>query len=107
MAIDIPTLTDFREAFPELPATQVSDANVELVLDTAQHYHDETKQGILLCAAHLATSDGSVEILRSTQGPVSTQFAKFEGGSFWATTEYGRQFRELEKRLPPRISVVY
>lgn len=107
MAIDIPTLADFRAEFPELPSTQVSDAKVNLVLEAAQDYHNETKRGILLCAAHLATGDGLVEILQSTQGPVSARFKEFDGGTFWATTFYGRMFREFEKRLPPRMSVVY
>ena len=106
MGVLTPTVSNFRTSFPELPASEVDDDIVEAALDAAIQFHDQTTRGVLLCAAHLATDTGLVEILRSTQGPVSAQFKEFDGGTFWATTSYGREFRELEKRMPPVILVV-
>ncbi|MDE2700387.1 MAG: hypothetical protein OXI23_16060, partial [Gemmatimonadota bacterium] len=84
----------------------VPDDAAQMALNSAVQFHNQTSRGTLLCAAHLATADGLVEILRSTEGPVSTWFAQFDGGTFWATTSYGREFRELEKRLPPVMFAV-
>lgn len=105
MATEKPTLTEFRASFPELSSH--SDVLVQLALDDAIHLHDRTKRGILLCAAHLVSDEDCVEILSSKQGPVSVMFQEYDKGTFWATTPYGRQLRELECRLPPVIVTVY
>ena len=103
---DLPTIAEFRTRFPELTTAKVSDDNAQLAINAALQFHDQTTEGMLLCAAHLATSSGLVEILQSSQGPLVTTFKAFDDGTFWATTSYGRQFREYEKRLTPVMMVV-
>ena len=101
MAVTIPTLTKFRNEFPEL--SQVSDTIVNSALKAAYDLHNETVRGVLLCAAHFCVSDDLVEVLSSAQGPVSSSFQAYDRGTFWATSSYGRLFREYESRLSPKL----
>ena len=101
MAVTIPTLTRFRNEFPEL--NYISDTIVNSALKFAYNLHNETVLGVLYCAAHLSVSDGLVEVLSSTQGPVSSTFAPYDRGTFWAKSEYGQRYKEYEDRLPPKL----
>ena len=62
MSTKEPTLTEFRTMFPELTATDHTDAAVTLAIELAEHFHSRSKVGWLLAAAHLVTDEGQLAL---------------------------------------------
>ena len=113
----IPTLADFRTAFPEL--SEIVDAKVEASIGAASELVDSSSRTLLYASAHCAVmldSEGGTEpdggsgvVTLEIQGPQQVQYLvadeQKKGAAFWGPTVYGRFVMEMRamspnKRLP-------
>ena len=102
MSTKEPTLTEFRTMFPELTATDHTDAAVTLAIELAEHFHSRSKVGWLLAAAHLVTDEGQLTLTSAEDGEVTADFVA--GDVFFGSTRYGRRLTAIEKRAGYRFS---
>ena len=115
MAANPPSVTEFREAFPEFTEPLYADAKVTRAASIAHQMSAVTADATLYLTAHLLviggedslTPDGGsgVVVDESAAGQRVTYEKQAEetGDAFYFRTSYGRMFRALERRAPRRV----